>query len=289
MKLFTNALEQNSAGTCAQSFIEATTSRARESGFFYLPGQLNAFSGPSVEGVTKAMRCHCARAADDRENLGHETREINGLGEGPQRLFCDNAVPANDVLRRSQRGPAPFVTKISLAERFWAKVDKSGDCWIWLGDRDAKGYGHFLVGSRATKRKLLQAHRVAYELTYGSTPPLLRHMCGNTSCVRPDHLKPGTQAENMADMVRMGRSLVGTTNPASKLTEARVRSIFARIQAGEANLAIARTEGVSGSTVWQIENGLMWTHITGVARRIPKRDRRKDSARTCPSPTTEPA
>jgi hypothetical protein len=33
-----------------------------------------------------------------------------------------------------------------------------------------------------------QAHRVAWELTYGSTPAgLLRSRCGDLRCVRPDH------------------------------------------------------------------------------------------------------
>ena len=27
--------------------------------------------------------------------------------------------------------------------RFWSKVDKSGDCWIWIGYIDKDGYGSF--------------------------------------------------------------------------------------------------------------------------------------------------
>lgn len=82
-----------------------------------------------------------------------------------------------------------------IADRFWEKVDKSGECWIWTARVAPNGYGHFAVShARPTA-----AHRVAYELTVGPIPAglVLDHLCRNTRCVRPDHLEPVTQAENM--------------------------------------------------------------------------------------------
>lgn len=34
------------------------------------------------------------------------------------------------------------------AERFWAKVDTSGDCWVWLGALNEQGYGVVIRGRK---------------------------------------------------------------------------------------------------------------------------------------------
>ena len=72
----------------------------------------------------------------------------------------------------------------TLVERFWSKVDKqAGGCWLWTASTFKTGRGQFRVGARNQ-----QAHRVAWELTFGSPPAgLLRSTCGNLRCVRPDH------------------------------------------------------------------------------------------------------
>jgi hypothetical protein len=82
------------------------------------------------------------------------------------------------------------------ADRFWSKVQKSDDgCWEWLAAVSNHGYGVFCV-----RRGLAtSAHRVAYELMVGAIPDghVLDHMCNNTRCVRPDHLRPVRQRENV--------------------------------------------------------------------------------------------
>jgi hypothetical protein len=92
---------------------------------------------------------------------------------------------------------------MTLEERFWSKVDKSGDCWIWTaailspaGTKYARtgGYGMFGVGS-----KVLRAHRVSYEMANGPVPPGLEidHLCRNKKCVNPSHLEAVTHLENV--------------------------------------------------------------------------------------------
>lgn len=77
--------------------------------------------------------------------------------------------------------------------RFWAKVDKSGDCWAWQAGTNSRGYGRV----RLRGKKVL-AHRFAYALAYGECPDGLQidHMCHNTMCVNPAHLQLVTNQQN---------------------------------------------------------------------------------------------
>lgn len=80
--------------------------------------------------------------------------------------------------------------------RFWQKVQKqSGSgCWEWVGGRNRAGYGRFSI---ARTPKL--AHRISYEWSHGqSIPPgmSIDHVCHNTSCVNPAHLRLATHALN---------------------------------------------------------------------------------------------
>jgi DNA-binding Xre family transcriptional regulator len=87
-------------------------------------------------------------------------------------------------------------------QRFWSKVDRSGDCWLWTGARRPLGYGALKVDGH-----VLHAHRVAYELVYGEIPAelVVLHTCDNPPCVNPAHLRLGTRSDNTRDMYAKGR------------------------------------------------------------------------------------
>jgi hypothetical protein len=76
---------------------------------------------------------------------------------------------------------------------FWAKVDKSGDCWLWTSILSHNGYGRFWDGDR-----FVQAHRFSYELAGGQIPDgyHVDHLCRTRACIRPDHLEAVTPREN---------------------------------------------------------------------------------------------
>lgn len=94
------------------------------------------------------------------------------------------------------------------ADRFWARVDASGDCWEWTG-ATVKGYGAVRI-----KRRLWYAHRFAYELLVGPIPQGLEldHLCRNLPCVNPDHLEPVTHAENMRRGSQRGGRVLAALN-----------------------------------------------------------------------------
>ena len=94
---------------------------------------------------------------------------------------------------------------VSVADLFWAKVNKDAPngCWEWTASRKEKGYGQFY-----SKGKMHRAHRLAWTLSGRELPakPLeLAHRCDNRICVNPDHLFPASHAENMADCHAKGR------------------------------------------------------------------------------------
>jgi hypothetical protein len=92
---------------------------------------------------------------------------------------------------------------LSFAERFWLKVDTSGECWEWQAARDSSGYGRF----RAPKGAVF-AHRFSHELHNGPIvgDGWVLHSCDNPPCVNPAHLREGTVADNVRDMLQRGRA-----------------------------------------------------------------------------------
>lgn len=83
-----------------------------------------------------------------------------------------------------------------IAERFWPKVDKTGDCWLWTANTNNAGYG--LIWNPDEGKKVY-AHRTAYIMLRGPIPTgmSLDHLCHTTRCVNPDHLEPVTHRENI--------------------------------------------------------------------------------------------
>lgn len=94
-------------------------------------------------------------------------------------------------------------------ERFLEKIEKiDGGCWFWTGTLTTFGYGVLRVDGRN-----VGAHRVAYELFVGPIDDGMNilHGCDNPPCCNPAHLRQGTQAENIADMVARNRGHWQTT------------------------------------------------------------------------------
>jgi hypothetical protein len=149
------------------------------------------------------------------------------------------------------------------AERFWSYVDikSENECWEWKA-RKHKGYGYFRFNS-----KWQSAHRVAYVLTYGEIPEgfYILHHCDNHPCCNPSHLFKGTQADNMADMVAKGRSLLcslpGSKSGMAKFTEEQVLCIRILYQVGILQCELAKMYNVSWTTIMNIVKRRTWKHI----------------------------
>jgi len=98
-------------------------------------------------------------------------------------------------------------------KRFWAKVEKTDNCWLWTGSKRNKGYGAFVYADKNGKVVQGRAHRFSYEIHVGEIPEglFVLHKCDNPGCVNPDHLFVGTNQDNVTDMVSKGRHVRGGT------------------------------------------------------------------------------
>ena len=146
-----------------------------------------------------ARKTHCLR--------GHPYDEANTIYDGTYRrcrtCYNESRRGKHRPRKRSKKPhcrvtprPEPL-TKIDwshdIAEqlsgndlaRFWAKVDKSGECWLWIGWTDSDGLGRFWYHEQK-----ISAARVSYCLHFGALSEGARvaNRCGCPSCVRPEHL-----------------------------------------------------------------------------------------------------
>jgi hypothetical protein len=180
---------------------------------------------------THLCECGCGQFT----NIASKTDKRNGWVKGQPSSFV-----------RGHNG------RRAVLSRFWEKVDKSGNCWIWTGTQRNSGYGQIGIGG-----KLIAVHRYIYEFYNGTIPEgiCVLHHCDTRCCVRPSHLFLGTKADNMFDMVKKGR---GTT----KLTEEQVTEIRRRYAGGGVRHTMLAAEyGVSESNIRHIIRRNTWKHI----------------------------
>jgi hypothetical protein len=127
--------------------------------------------------------------------------------------------------------------------------------------------------SRGASRKV-SAHRMSYAAHKGPIPPgmVVRHKCDTPACVNPDHLEPGTQADNIADMFKRGRAKckgtgrLGEQVPNAVLTEALVEKVAEAIRAGQVWRQIAKDMGCRYDDVYRVGMGKAWNWKTGFKR-----------------------
>lgn len=151
----------------------------------------------------------------------------------------------------------------TLATRFWDKVEKTDECWLWTGRVGSTGYGRITVTANGRAQDE-NAHRVSFRLAGHSTPPGFHvcHHCDTPLCVNPDHLFLGTNIENIADRDSKGRQSRGEGRPQSKLTEEAVMEIRRRYATGrQCQRYLARLFGVAQNTISHVVIRRTWKHV----------------------------
>lgn len=155
---------------------------------------------------------------------------------------------------------------ISFPARFFAKIEYTESCWLWMAWKLPKGYG--LIGRGGRGKGMELAHRASWILHFGAIPDGLDvcHNCperDNPSCVNPAHLFVGTRSDNMRDYCNKGGKLGGAKHPmygrengSCKLTNEQVEEIRKLYIPGYGHqIQLAKRFGVHHCTIDGIVNG----------------------------------
>ena len=179
--------------------------------------------------------------------------------KGSLLLFYEGIRPFRGDWRILISSTLDGIMKKNTIDDFWAKVEKTSDCWLFQGSTAQKGYGSFRFHG-----KVYRAHRWIYEQTHGLIPEGMevKHSCDVRNCVRPEHLTLGSHQQNMAEMAERKRSARGEKVNTSKLTEEEVRAIrFLRNAHDYTMKQLATHFKVDSSTICDIVNRKIWRHI----------------------------
>jgi len=155
-----------------------------------------------------------------------------------------------------------------IVARFWSRVDRNGPvvrpelgpCWLWIANRNPKGYGLFWNG-----RTTVIATHFALELIGVTVPTgaMACHSCDNPPCVNYGHLFVGDNSINQLDSFQKGRrDFRGEGCPRAKLTAIDVLEIRRRaVDENLSNAELAKLYNVCEATISHIITRRNWKHI----------------------------
>ena len=114
-------------------------------------------------------------------------------------------------------------------------------------------------------KKTVTAHRFVYEVAHGPIPDgmVVMHLCDNRACTNLDHLKLGTQSENLKDMYAKGRQgdrdfPLGEKHHMTKVTEEEVKKFRETPYFRGLYFQWSKLMGVSRPTARNIYLGKTW-------------------------------
>ena len=130
------------------------------------------------------------------------------------------------------------------------------DCIEWPGAR-SHGYGV----TTNHRGGIVRVHRQVMAELHGSDAiegKVVMHTCDNKACINVEHLRIGTQADNMADMDAKGRR-ARSGRRGDKLTYRKAIAIRHMRRCGMEQRKIAEFFNVSEGSVSMVINGRTWS------------------------------
>lgn len=140
--------------------------------------------------------------------------------------------------------------------------EPNSGCLLWFGAINSDGYAHIKWNGRVES-----AHRLVWRERYGEIPAgkVVLHRCDVRCCLNVNHLRIGTQLDNIADMNAKGRhaagpqpKIQGERHGNRRLTDDAVRQI--RVDK-RPETKIAEEYGISRSVVGGVRRRETWRHV----------------------------
>lgn len=136
--------------------------------------------------------------------------------------------------------------------------------------------GYAIVCRVQFGKKVSFAHRFVYAEKYGEISPgtVIRHKCDNPKCINIEHLEPGTQADNVADRDKRGRTSRIARFYNCKLSKEIAEFIKITELSGITQKEFAKMMGTSQPNVSRIKLGNSWGHIKSIKQITGKKTKR---------------
>lgn len=137
-----------------------------------------------------------------------------------------------------------------------------------IGERTTHRFGYSQtyvpgMGTVGTHRKVM-ADIHGWEAIKGK---VVMHECDNPSCINPDHLRIGTQQENIQDCVIRKRhrgghdGLPGERHPRTHLWDGAVHLIKHKARQGYTAAELGEEFGMARTSIQHILSGKNWSHV----------------------------
>ncbi len=232
-------------------------------------------SSPEQEDVVTRLRDMsldheqvCQDAAAEIKQLRQSIEELQA------RVFPVEPEPDPNTRKRKKFPPCKIGAPAKERLMAMIEVDQATGCWVWCGSGTYR-YGKL----KDDNGKDVYAHRFSYEVHTGykfKEGEQALHICDNTWCVNPSHIRHGTAKDNMEDKTRKGR------HSGSKLTLEQAMEIRRRYNAGETGASLGEKFGISESTVHHIGCGRKWSYADESGEQKPAKRKRSRWSKLTP-------
>lgn len=224
-------------------------------------------------------KLHELFAKSDAERLEDKKSTAHGWGKKPH-THGTAALQIDSVWEKAVR---LFELKSGLLEQDLVKCKFPDKCQIWVGSKNNEGYPVMTVSlTKEERAEVLRAfgleckstiivtgHRMAVYVASGAAKAggATSHLCGNTLCVNPAHVMPGSQSENIRDGIQIGRVNKKGSNNKKWAFEDLVQ-IVTKILSGEMSSREAiRKHKISKGYMSALVNGIQRPDVLAEAQR----------------------
>lgn len=192
-------------------------------------------------------------------------------------MISKGRVRGADRMPRRKRQSLRIPSTETLLEYLQRQTVQQADgCWVWPGMLTPDGYGKARFDGKWGK-----THRLMYEALHGPIPDGMSvlHSCDERRCCNPEHLRLGTQRDNVQDMVERKRIFTGEKKGRPKGNDHYLRRD--PVKREEARKRITSTRKLKGEEWHKVHDGTFttgeqaWSHLN--KDRLPRGENVKTS------------